>query len=355
MVLRRLIWNKDMSHKSYLPIAGLVGLLAATSPSAAQPSKSTESAATDKSAQSRALFRKGLAAYESGQLEEAHQLFLQVWSIQPSSDVAMELAQTEMDLGQYALAAEHLEYAQRNFTPSINDKMRNIAKQAYADALKRVGKLRILVNQDGAELFVNGRSVGKSPLPQPVYVDPGSCSVEARLGADKDTQSAMTEIGKEVTVALALHPTQTAPVPVPVPKTEPVTHSPPLTQPPGSERSYVPLIVGGAVAVVGIGAGIGLRLTSNSDDSQAKTMLANVGAGGCSNPALNQSECAALSDKLKSADHERNGSTAGFVVGGAVLVGAAIYWFWPRSESSALRVDGGVGQGIGTIMLKGTL
>jgi hypothetical protein len=344
-----------MSHKFLLPIAGFVGLLAVTSPCGAQPAKSTESAATDKITQSRELFRKGLAAYENGQIDEAHRLFLQVWAIQPSSDTAMELAQTEMDLGQYALATEHLEYAQHNFTPSINDKMRNIARQAYADALKRVGKLRILVNQDGAELFVNGRSVGKSPLPQPVYVDPGNCSVEARLGTAKDTQSVMTEIGKEATVALALHSAQTAQVPVPVPKTEPVTNSPPVTRPPRNERSYVPLVVGGAVAVVGIGAGIGLRLTSNSDDDRAKTMLAGVGIGGCSNPAVHQSECAALSDKLNSVDRARNWSTAGFVVGGAALVGAAIYWFWPRGESSTLRVDGGVGQGVGTIMLKGTL
>ena len=102
-------------------------------------------------------------------------------------------------------------------------------------------------------------------------------------------------------------------------------------------------------------ADLHLPMTLSYNDN-AKTMLANVGVGGCSNPAIHQSECAALSDKLSSTDRARNWSTAGFVVGGAALVGTAIYWFWPHnsSEGSTLRVNGDIGNGLSSIALEGS-
>ena len=318
-----------------------------------------EASAADTPSQTRELFRKGLAAYNAGQIEEAHHLFLQAWSIQPSADVAMQLAQTEIDLGKYADAAEHLDFALRNFTPSINDKMRSLAKQAFSDVVRHVAKMSITVNQAGAEILINGRIVGKAPLTHSVYADTGNCVVEARFEGASATKSLLVEPGKDASVELTLtplapsqaqaNPAPVAPIPPPVqPAPTPVNHSQP---------SIVPVIVGGAVAIVGIGTGVGLRLASNSEDDHAKSLLARLGAGHCAGAAASSPDCQTLMDSLKKTDRERNGSTVGFLVGGAALVGTALYWFWPREDSKssakAWHINGTIGNGNGRLLLEG--
>jgi hypothetical protein len=292
--------------------------------------------------QTRTLFRKGLASYNAGQVETARQLFLTAWAIQPSADVAMELAQTEMDLGKYVDAAEHLDYALRNFTPSINEKMRHIARQAYTDVLHRVAKLNVTVNQDGAEVLLNGRVVGKTPLPGSLYAPAGSCVVQARWGISSASETLLAEPGKEVPIILAL---QRAGGPASDLTTaqEPHHHEPLLTSA-ATHKSLVPVIVGGAIAVLGLTTGVGLRIASNSEANNAQKISSGLGVEGCVGTNANSSNCTTLRDSLRKSDRERNWSTAGFVVGSAALLSMAAYWFWPRKQNavaaSGFRVSG---------------
>jgi hypothetical protein len=351
-----------MKHRPILWNAVFVTLQSAAIPAWAQ-SAQPPTAAVDTTTQSHDLFRKGLVAYNAGQIEEAYQLFLEVWSMRPSADVAMQLAQAEIALGKFADGAGHLDFALHNFTPSINDKMRGVARQAYAEALRRVTKLNIMVSPAGAEVLVNGRSVGESPLGGPIYADAGTCIVEARLDDVSTTKTLLAESGKEATVALALSPPAQTPAQASAPTPPLQVQAPAAAEPkpsaalPAAERSLVLLLVGGVVAVAGIGTGVGLRLASNSADDHAKTLLAKVGAGHCAGAAANTSDCRAILESLQKTDRERNWSTVGFVVGGAALVGTAAYWFWPRKHGSASnagwRIDGTVANGTGEIVLAG--
>jgi hypothetical protein len=287
---------------------------------------------TGTSSQTRTLFRKGLASYNAGQVETARQLFLTAWAIQPSADVAMELAQTEMDLGKYVDAAEHLDYALRNFTPSINEKMRSIARQAYTDVLRRVAKLNVTVNQDGAEVLLNSRVVGKTPLPGSLYTEAGSYVVQARRGNSSASESLLAEPGKEMPVILALQPAGGTASDL---RTEQEPHHEPLLTSAATHKSLVPVIVGGAVTILGLATGLGLRIASDSEANNAQRISSRLGIEGCTGTNANASTCTALRDSLSKSDRERNWSTAGFVVGSAAILSTAVYWFWPRKQDAA--------------------
>ncbi len=327
-----------MNRLPLLHHAALAGLLLTSELATAQPSKTTESATSDATTQTRELFRKGLAAYNDGQIEEARKLFLQAWAIRPSADVAMELAQSEMALGKYADAAEHLDYALHNFTPSINEKMRNVARQAYADVVKHVGKLNIAVNQDDAEVIVNGRVVGKSPLNGPVYADIGQCSVEAKAAGASASQTVYVNAEKEFPVRLVL---QVAP------KVEPATAPPPVEQqvvqnppkvferPPTESRSIVPVIVGGAVFAVGIAGVVGFKLAEISNDNKADELGRVVGTNGCGRGSLYPNECSVIADAAKTHDRDTKYQVAGLVLAGTAAAVTSLYWFWPRSTSQS--------------------
>jgi hypothetical protein len=245
--------------------------------------------------------------------------------------------QTPIDLGQLALAAEHLDNALHNFTPSINDQMRAIAKQAYADTLKRVGKLHIVVKQDGAEVFVNGRSVGQSPLESNVYVDGGECTIEARNGNKSDKQSLVVDIGKETTVTLAPRAAQNSSDHVSSPAASSASMATP-SQPVESashieHRSYVPIFVGGALFAIGVGTAIGFKLDQSSTDDKADKLRNSVGTNGCGVGSLHPNECSAIADAANTRDRDSKFQVIGLGLAGTALVATSVYWFWPRSST----------------------
>jgi hypothetical protein len=303
------------------------------------------------SMQTRTLFRKGLSSYNAGQVETARQLFLAAWAIQPSADVAMELAQTEMDLGKHVDAAEHLDYALRNFTPSINEKVRSIARQAYTDVLRRVAKLNVTVNQDGADLLLNNRVVGRTPLPGSLYVEAGSCVVEAKWRTSSASETLLAVPGKELPVILALQPSGS------LTAAQGSTRSEPLLTATAPHKNIVPVIVGGAITVLGLAAGVGLQIASDSETNNAQRISSGLGIESCAGANANSSACTALRDSLRKSDRERNWSTAGFVVGSAALLSTAAYWFWPRKHEAAVasgfRVSGTLSTDAGGVTVTG--
>jgi hypothetical protein len=255
-------------------------------------------------------------------------------------------------------AAGHLDYAMRNFTPSINEKMRNIARQAHAEALRHVTRLNVKVNQNGSEIFLNGRVVGRSPLPEVLYAEPGDCVVEARLGASAASQTLSAEPGAEIPVDLVLEVRATG-------RDTTRNDFGPIRgnaqpSPYSAERSprssLVPVALGGTLAVVGFATGIGLRLAAEADEDQAKRLAATVGVGGCRGTNGDSANCRALSDSLKSSDTESNWSTACLVIGSAAAVATAVYWFWPRktsTSSSRPEVSASVAAGQATLLISG--
>jgi len=317
----------------------------------------TPSGSDDENTRAHAMYRHALELFRAQHHQESRKVLLQLWEIRKTYDVASALAKTEMKLGLYRDAANHLQFCLDNFAPVSGKKVLDTIKQMMAESKAHVGTLRVKTNRDGAEVRVDGHAVGVSPLKSPIHVDPGQHEVMVSGGGDKTTEPVEIAAGSELEVDVPLerpvHPAHDPGAAVPLVTVQRVTApmapvAPPPAPPPSATRaprSIVPVIVGGAVFVAGLGTGIGFLLAANSKRDEATALMDQNGRYGCY--GIGSTSCTDQKNAWQAQDLDRNLSTAGFVVAGAALLAVPIYWYWPRhrgsdTSSSAIRVRGSV-------------
>jgi hypothetical protein len=293
------------------------------------------------------LFKSGKVAFSKGDMAEAERLFAEALALRKSSDIAANLAQSELEQQKYRKAAEHFSWALANLLPSATDAQRKAVEAGLARARTEVAILRLEIQPEGSDVLVGQDSVGKSPVANGVFVDAGEVivsvrhdgfvSVDKRLMVGKGTEQAV-EISltpKDPTAAPAAggavvdsglqHPTGPAPSDV------------------GAEskpKSLVPAFVATGVAVAGGVVGLVFTLSANSkaDDADVKRDALNA-LGGC-NGGAPAADCADLKDQRESVDSSRKLAVGAFVVGGVAAL-AAGYFYWDalshRGSGSALQ------------------
>jgi hypothetical protein len=118
-----------------------------------------------------------------------------------------------------------------------------LARANFAEARRHIGALDVRVSEPGAAVLVDGRQVGVSPLPRPVYVAPGQHRVSGQLAGELREVVAAVDAGGERTVWLTL-PRVRAEVPAHPFRAEAPPHpsvskvaSRPVAPPPPSTRS----------------------------------------------------------------------------------------------------------------------
>ncbi len=165
---------------------------------------------------SRAAGRRALTAgqrrcFKAGKKREAREEYLAAFRLKQSHDVAGNLGNVELALGMRRDAAEHLSFAIRALRAESGTTPEQIekAKQKLAEAKRQVGTVSVSVSVPGAEVLVDGVSVGRAPLEGELFVEPGTRHVSpARLAGHEDAKQTI-EAGKgtEQAVALTLVPT----------------------------------------------------------------------------------------------------------------------------------------------------
>lgn len=170
----------------------------------ADPSQTSNAAATDENTRLQALFRKGVTAYEAGKDNEAVKILSEAWAIRQTYDIAGALAQTEISLKHYRDAAEHLDFGLKHFVPGDSEQTLQQMRTAFAEVKTHVATLKISVDRVGAEVLVDARSVGVAPLSGSAFAEPGAHTIEARLAGDKVSQVLSVESGHEYPVSLRL-------------------------------------------------------------------------------------------------------------------------------------------------------
>jgi PEGA domain len=279
------------------------------------------------------LYDQGVNAARAGQWETARVLLLQSFERHPDVKTAANLGRVELVAGKPRDAAEHLSFFLRA-APGISDDDRRATDEMLAKAKSRIGALSIHVNVDHAEVLVDGRRVGSSPLDGPVFVEPGSRRIEARKeGFSATSRGIDVTAGATPVVELKLAPAP--PVPPP-PKQERPKAIPQVDAP--WWRTWG--IAGGAgLATAGIGLGIGFSIATQLEIS-AKTaaelgMAPTTAAGNpvCRNPR-NEARCTAMDRTIEG---YRNVAIGGFVVGGAAVAGVLSIALWgPTGPGSSM-------------------
>ncbi len=285
--------------------------------------------------QARHLYDEAIQYGKRGEYRKAKASLSAAWALLKSWEIAVNLGSAEMRLGQYRDAAEHLTWGIRdgaakegeNYSPLVK------AKTLLTEAAGHVGQLKLLADEPGASIFVDGDVVGKSPLVDPLYLDPGIHVITARP-ANPERASLKLEVriqaGDSLERYLRFSPTHAAndkaseiadpaPAPTPAPRDGGLFEA----------RTVVPMTLGALTAISG---GLALAFTVKASAANgAATDWAERTGGNCDTP---NSACNGLADaRERRNDANRIANVAWVGAGMFGVATLATVLFWPKATA----------------------
>lgn len=205
--------------------AGLGALPGAETVSLAQGAPPPTDAVTEIARQ---RYQEGVKDFDAGKWEEARGAFLQAYALKRSPAILLNLGLSELRAGKYYEdAGNHLQLFLREL-PGAAPEQRATAEKGLADVKRHSGMLVIAVDASGADVSLDGVTLGRSPLLDPVFVKPGKHTVFAVYQGKSSASVVEVKTGATAAATLTLGVAGTAPPAVVTPPT------PPSIAPPGS-------------------------------------------------------------------------------------------------------------------------
>jgi hypothetical protein len=295
-------------------------------------------AMTDKA---RDLYMEGRTLYGQRAWDKAHAAFLAAWSLKKHWQIAGMLGHCEVQLGRHRDAAEHLAFAVRTGSPSANPSELEVLRDQLAEVKRKVGVVSVQVEGQQAEVLMDGRVVGTSPLHDPLFVDPGEYVLKARTTDRTSSEVKVTVAAgsvKEIMLRLDRGvEAEASPSPA-------ASGASPKGEGDRAEGNVLyPVLFASAGALLGGGAVLGgvfwSKASGNADD--VNELRDRLPSDGCANPA-HASDCARLAEAQDDYDSNRSRRNIALVVGGVGLVGAGVTgYLWmqeSKPEARALTV-----------------
>jgi hypothetical protein len=191
--------SSAVSDRLWVRVLGacvLAGSLLCSSAARAQDDPTITAAARER-------FQEGVAHFDKKEFEKARAAFLQAYALKKHPVVLLNLAQSEVRSGHERDAAKHFTQFLREATDA-SAAQRESAQAGLATARQSLIEVVVSVDEPGAEILVDGTSEGTSPLSDPLFLDPGSHSVEAKKGGKTATQSVSGKAGERKEARLLL-------------------------------------------------------------------------------------------------------------------------------------------------------
>ncbi|MEP7123536.1 MAG: PEGA domain-containing protein [Byssovorax sp.] len=291
-----------------------------------------------------AFYKQGVRLYSDKKWADAKAAFVSAFALNPTFDVAFNLGSAEFQLGEHREAAEHLAFALRSWplTSAVSG-LRSIAQQRLDESKTFVATITVKVNVAHAEVVVDGKSAGQSPLKGEVFLAPGAHTIVALLdGYDGAKTTMQAEKGSTKTITLEL----AAPAPIPAvvatadaaPTVKPSASSAPVVPPvivPPAARSVIPGVLVAGVGLAALALGTGLFVAGNGKRSTAEELQKGIADGhrSCVSGAPNfDMHCTDLANAASSADTLHGAGFGLLIGGGAAVAGAITYLLWPSSK-----------------------
>jgi tetratricopeptide (TPR) repeat protein len=310
--------------------------------------------------QARHLYDEAIQYGKRGEYRKAKASLSAAWALLKSWEIAVNLGSAEMRLGQYRDAAEHLAWGIRDGSMKEGEHYGPLvkAKTLLTEAAAHVGQLKLVADEPNASIFVDDDVVGKSPLVDPLYLDPGTHVVTARP-ANSERASLKLEVRIQAGDALERYlrfSTTHASVerasesadPAPVPAAAPRDSS--LFEP----RTAVPMTLGGLAA---ISSGVALAFTIKGSAANASaTDWAMRTGGNCDSPTPACNGLADARERRNDANRIANVAWVGAGVFGVATLATVL--FWPKTASpltsAKLRIAPRTGDDMRGVMVMGT-
>ncbi len=261
-----------------------------------------------------ALFRSANQLYTDQKWAQAEAGFLAAWALNPTYDVAANLGHTQFKLQKYRDAAEHLAFALRNWPLIGKPEPRKLAQDRLDDARQFVAAVTVRVSEPHADVYVDGKLIGQSPISTELFVEPGTRVFEAKLAGRGDAKEVVQATkGGTSGVTLTLSDVGTQPPGGP-------------NLPAGGPRMPV-ILTGAALGGAGIVLGAVFAGLSNAKARDATTDLeaiAKIGATAACGP-MPSAQCQASQSAGQARATFANASAWSFIAGGAVGTATVIY------------------------------
>ncbi len=218
--------------------------------------------------EARTHLEKGRALYKEGAFEAALVEFERAYELAPSFKLLYNIALVQKQLNDFASALRTFEKYLADGGSDVPDAKRKEVDGEIVLLKSRVGTVAVTVNVDGAEVFLDDVSMGKSPLATSLTVNPGKRKIYAtKEGHTQSTKFVTVAGGESAKVALELTSLASTATP---PHSDP-DKAPPIDQPPPKTTSSNAAIIGwGVTGGLLVGAGVtgflALRASSNLKD-----------------------------------------------------------------------------------------
>lgn len=335
--------------------------------------------------EARVAFQEGVQHFGARRFAEALVSFQRAYRVRPHPSVMVNIANCYLELEQPLEAISWFERYLRD-AAGVTPEQRAQIERTVAEARQRLASLNVLAVPAGAEIYIDGTSIGVAPLRGPREVAAGPHVLEARAPNGGSAQfQARVEPGRSLTITLntvthegyigsappgandaamaALAPNATRPVTPPVvtpPVVTPPVVTPPVVTPPavippvvtppphdggGDEvvtqrrGGFVPAIVAGAsVAAVGFGVAIGVTAYNNRWIDEYNTLASSFEYYRTRDAARAAEYQAQGREHLRVIEENQTIATVSAVVGGigaAFTLGALL--FWPRETIHVRR------------------
>ncbi len=237
----------------------------------------------------RQRFQEGVKYFDGGQYSKARAAFLQAYALKKHPSVLLNLAQSELRAGYEAEAANHFAQYLRE-TDGSNSAQVTKARSGLEKAQAKVGSLTLAADVDDAYVLVDGKLKGRTPLPGPLYLSPGTHMIGVRLGGKSVTRQVtavpgesttemvnVTKAGSPAPNAAAISEAKPEPEPEPEDEVEEDAYQGVgrepffrwMTRKPGA------LIGAGATVLFGVGAGV-FAVSWQTNENAASDTRANI-------------------------------------------------------------------------------
>ena len=283
-------------------------------------------------------FARGERARRARRWDEAEASYRAAWAAEPRPEFAGELGLCELALGRFRDAAEHLREALL-----YPETLAAAARRRFSDGLERaereVSSATIAVSRPEAEVFIDGRRIGRGQATYFVYLDPGRHEARARLdGYVEDTYPFEAQRGRESMIGLHL---ELKPPPPVVASVAPVPAGAAPAAPSGPSAGKVFRVGGIALASAGVVLGTAFAVAAAVRGGEAEAQAARIhqrnGAAACLSKAYTE-PCGVLLEMNDARDTLKAAAWGSFIGAGVVGAVALSSLLWaPEPGKRAVR------------------
>lgn len=278
--------------------------------------------------QARKHFSQGLRLYKEGDFDAALVQFERAYAVKPNFKVLYNIAQCYFELRQYVETRDTLTRYLREGGDAIDPERRAQVETDLQDLQKRVAHLRLIVNVQGAAVYVDGKKVGTTPLANRIDVSEGQRTIVIE-SAERGSKQRLIRLagGEEQTIEIKFDEAARAGAPQPQPQASGAPA--PSSESRGLGAGF--WITGATALALGAGAGVTGYLTLQAEDKHKEKL---------DTPNIGQSALEDSRDETK-----KLALTTDILAGGAVLFAGIATVLFITHDSSPQQVGLGVGPG----------